>query len=366
MTASPGTDLWRQQYAMAIRTDFGLPADAQSIALAAADPSSSDVDLGTPLTQAEIQVLNTQDAASQHVADVASVARAALPEAFATAYYDYANGGMTFVGFTGAGCPTSTLIAQLQAATTSPLRVVRALHDATESQLATLQQRLDSDDVALRAQGILINRTALEPSTDSLQVTLDPSSATDSQSRLLAAYGQAGLVFTGSAPPSQVLSNRLNPPAGSPVYGGQDITNGNAACTANISANDGNGNWYVITDGHCFQEGDFVSQNDSDSPDSGTPHSGLNAYNVFESIGKVGHNPVAPNVKIKCDCVAIGPLSPDSQRSQLAVVNGEKLFKFNYFASSQQRFEGKPRACEDGVGEYNRVPADHLRSGNPD
>lgn len=106
-----------------------------------------------------------------------------------------------------AGCPGPELISAMQAVTSSKVAVVSAAQDATAWRLSTLRDRLHADD-GRRATGILINRAALEPSTDSVQVTLDPGSAPNGQARLVATYGAAGLVFTAPAPPATPASAR--------------------------------------------------------------------------------------------------------------------------------------------------------------
>lgn len=158
-------------------------------------------------------------------------------------------------------------------------------------------------------------------------ITLDPSSAANAQATLTATYGATGMVFTAPAvAPPLAASPRLNPPAGSPVTGGQDITDGYERCTANISARSAAGAWYVMTAGHCFPAGDTASQNNSDS--------NLLAYTSSKSIGSVGATPYGPGRSTNCDCEALGPIAA-SQVSRQAFVNGEKTYTFNNVANSR-------------------------------
>lgn len=138
------------------------------------------------------------------------------------------------------------------------------------------------------------------------------------------------------------------------MYGGQDITDGTTfRCTANISANDGRGNWYVMTSGHCaLPKGTRASQNNSDSRTENA-NSGLYAYTAAKSVGTSGDDPTYNGATTTCDCEAFGPI-PAGQATKIVVLNSESLFQFNYVANNQNRYTGRPRACEDGVSEYNK------------
>ncbi len=343
--AEPRTSLWRQQYAQAVRTDFGLPATPAAIAGAAAEAGSTSTDLGTPLTAAERAKLASDKTAVEQSVAVGNVAAKALPGAFAASWFDYRENAIV-VTFTAAGCPDSALVSSLKAATNARVVLAQAAHDASAKRLASLQEALTRDGARLHGDGIVINRTAIQPNIDSVLVTLDPASASDAKARLSALEGSAGLVFTPTGPSLQLADLRLDPPANSSVIGGEDITDGTQRCTANISANDGKGNWYVMSDGHCAQTGTTFSQNSGDSTHEFN-------YDASKSIGKAGHNPVFSGSSTTCDCVAFGPV-PASRDSRQAIVNSENTFTFSYVASQQSRYSGQPQACEDGVSEYDK------------
>lgn len=44
---------------------------------------------------------------------------------------------------------------------------------------------------------------------------------------------------------------------------------------------------------------------------------------------------------------------PGKPRQPAAIVNNEGTYTFNYVASQQNQYNGNPRACEDGVSEYD-------------
>ena len=228
-SAEPGTPLWALQYAISARAAFALPNDTLSIELAASDPTSTDTDLGTPLTASEQQQLSNETAASGQTDAVASAAAAAVPGAVGTVYFDYAKAGSMHVTVVSGTCVSDTALAAIQKASSATVVVEQAAQNATQPRLDDLQARLAADDDSLAAQGVLINRTALDPVADALVITLDPSSAANAQATLTATYGATGMVFTAPAvAPPLAASPRLNPPAGSRSRAGrtsQTVTN---------------------------------------------------------------------------------------------------------------------------------------------
>ncbi len=208
----------------------------------------------------------------------------------------------------------------------------------------------------LRSQGVLVNRTEVDTPHNQALVTLDPSSVPGAQSIMTKRYGP-GLAFAPAAPRAQPLDARYNPPQ-SKVNGGQDITDGNGRCTANISISStkfSKGSYFVMTAGHCFHKGVFASQNGSDA--------NLFAYTASKSIGHVAHTPVYNGATTNCDCEALGPISA-SRASSYTVVNHDNLFKFDFYAQSNKYFTHSPRACEDGISEYLKFG--HIICGNID
>jgi len=233
ITAAPKTAAWEQQYALGQRIMFGLPTSPQSIAAAAADPAATTDDLGTPLTPAEHAQLLAADSSGLNLEAVAQAAQAELPASFAGAAYQYGNGGTIYVAFTSQACPSQAQLAQFAHMSGVRTVAVGAANDSTITRLNALQTAVDADTPMLRSQGVLVNRTEVDTPHNQALVTLDPSSVPGAQSIMTKRYG-AGLAFAPAAPPAQPLDARYNPPK-SKVNGGQDITDGNGRCTANIS-----------------------------------------------------------------------------------------------------------------------------------
>jgi hypothetical protein len=210
-----------------------------------------------------------------------------------------------------------------------------------------LEAELASDNDQLRSQGIIINATRIEYHTNSVYVTLDPTSLPGSELLLTTTYGSTGLFFTDRKGAGTGLSDpRYNPPTGSPVYAGQDITDGSYTCTANISAVNQPPllvKYWAVTAGHCFHNGTSVSQN------AGASYNRV-AYSSANKIGAFSGFPSAGS-SINCDCGLIGPLS-SSQISQAALVNSNSLYTFNNIGAASADFSGRPSVCESGAAEY--------------
>lgn len=324
---------------------FGLSTSARSISAAAADHAASSGDLGTPLTRGERAQLLAAERAGQNVDAVSQAAQNALPASFAGAWYDYANGGTIYVAFAPPGCPDQALRTQLTQLAGVRVVPVAAATGTTATRLDALQTAVERETAMLGSHGVIINRTEIDTPKDRFLVTLDPSSVPGAQQLMNARYGSQGLAFAPPARPAKPADARNNPRRDN-VHGGQDITDGSGRCTANISISSSTkGGYFVMTAGHCFTNQDRASQNGSNSS--------LSAYSRSKSIGHVAHTPVYNGATTSCDCEAVGPISA-SRASNATLVDGNRLFTFDFVAFSNKNFTGSPPACEDGVTEYNK------------
>lgn len=203
ITAPPRTKAANYQYAVAERIMFGLPASRRAIEAAAADPFSTDTDLGTPLTPAEHRQLLAADRFGLHVDAVSRAAQSALPGAFAGAWFEYPGGGTIYVAFTSRACPSQRLRSRLARIAGGRTVAVPAARDATVTRLNALARAVNRDIARLRHRGVIINRTEIDTPGDRFLVTLDPSSVPRSRAIIRARYGSRGLAFTRPAPPAR-------------------------------------------------------------------------------------------------------------------------------------------------------------------
>ncbi len=182
---------------------FGLPSSRRAIEAAAADPSSTDTDLGTPLTPAEHRQLLAAERFGLHVDAVSRAAQSALPGAYAGTWFEYPGGGTIYVAFTSHACPSQRLRSRLARIAGGRTVAVPAARDATVTRLNALARAVNRDIVRLRHRGVIINGTEIDTPGDRFLVTLDPSSVPRSQAIIRTRYGSRGLAFTRPAPPAQ-------------------------------------------------------------------------------------------------------------------------------------------------------------------
>jgi len=208
ITAPPRTKAANYQYAVAERIMFGLPVSRRAIEAAAADPFSSDTDLGTPLTPAEHRQLLAAERFGLHVDAVSRAAQSALPGAFAGAWFEYPGGGTIYVAFTSHACPSQRLRSRLARIAVGRTVAVPAARDATVTRLNALARAVNRDIARLRHRGVIINRTEIDTPGDRFLVTLDPSSVPRSRAIIRARYGSRGLAFTRPAPPARAADAR--------------------------------------------------------------------------------------------------------------------------------------------------------------
>lgn len=350
ITAAPRTPEWVQQYAAAIRTSFALPATSAVITAAAADPAATSTSLGTPLTQSEEQGFEATQAVVLNTAAVDAQAATDMPTTFAGAYYSYTPAAMILM-LTGPTCPDSAELAKLSTAAGVTVLPVLAPTATTYSRLLQLDDGISADLATLKSLGVIVTNSHVDVAGDRELVTLDPSSSATAVATMVQRYGAQGLAFTAPAGPARAQVDRRNNPDPSEVIGGQDITDGNARCTSNISA-DLNGAFYTVTAGHCWTAKTFVSQNGAQGDGTTKVDCGcLFDNDPNKNVGQVNYTPVHPDAVVTCDCELVGSYG-SSKASYDTLVNGNKDYFFGSVANSDKYYSTGYAACLSGVTEY--------------
>lgn len=276
ITAAPKTDSWREQYATAERTMFGLDSQPSAIAAASSDPNSTSNLLGTPLTPSEVQQLAVRNSARGLVTNLQDLALDNALSGFAGAWLDPQDQRHVDVAIIGNACPDTASI-ESRAPQGVSWSYVQAAGTVSYAQLIAKRTTLEANLPTLQSAGTQVATTHLDIPGDTFSVTVLPGSPpAEARLTLGRLLGAAGLVV-GQGQAASTMSDPRNNPTSSVVYGGEDITSGSGRCTSNISLTNNNGAYGVLTAGHCFNKGVHASQNVSDS--------NLFQYNSAKSIG---------------------------------------------------------------------------------
>jgi len=259
--AGPTTsqDVERQ---VAARAALGLPTDPTYVAGVAAD-STADTSFGVPLTPAEIADLRARpDAAA--LDPMVSFARR-HPADYGGTYIDQAAGGIVDVALTGsARLRTADLAALLPAGVKTRFRSVRW----SEQDLTSATSAITKDMPVLEASGIVFGQVYPDVVTNRVVVAVigDVAAAT----RLLTSkYGPIVDVRPGTSAEAMTCTRQSCPP---PWRGGLQINSTTHSCSSGYVARvAGGGLWYLITAGHCDDNGSI----------------NLNWYNGSAFIGSV-------------------------------------------------------------------------------
>ncbi len=343
VTAPPGTAEEANQYAVAERTMFALDPSQAAIQAASSNPNATDIDLGTPLTASEVQTLANYDSLIRSGDSVDLFAQNHVPNNYSGTYVDPANHSLVEVIISNNDCDLLTQIQTHFASMT--VQGVPALNNVSLSTLKQEYQALNDHTDDLWSQGVIYDTGTLNLLGNSLDIRLDPASAANSVAQITAAIGSQGVNITwdGVPLPGGTI-NRENPPK-TPVYAGEDITDGELYCTSNISVQS-DVHTYVTTAGHCFSE-QFSTISQNCDPDDA---------NVYCDNKKIGgfFSGTPPLHSTYCDCGLSGSMNA-SRATSSELKNGNTPYAMTNYALSNGYYRyGRP-ACMSGFVEYHFV-----------
>ena len=208
LTAPPRTAEWLVEYARAERAMFGLDSSIDAIVRAASDPESTDDQLATPLTPDESTQLASYDAYNRGVWDMTTFAKAqALPNV-AGVFIDPADHKLIDIAVIAEDCTASdSLAAAFPDLATQP---VGSLGTTPYTELVEEFRALNSSFAQLKQEGVLIDLASINEQTDSIDITLDEDSVSNSVAMLKAQIGSEGLTITLHGSPGQGAYARID------------------------------------------------------------------------------------------------------------------------------------------------------------
>jgi hypothetical protein len=171
-TADPGSDAALDQYAAAERAYWGLDASPEAIAAAAADPSASSVELGTPLTPGEVREFAAIQRAAATVAGIDDSARGM--DGYAGAYPDPAQRDVIDVVIAHQRCGLVEILRSDYP--DQQLHAVGANDDLDLSALSGISKRFDEVSAELKENGVPFSTAGVSIPHNALVIDLLPES----------------------------------------------------------------------------------------------------------------------------------------------------------------------------------------------
>lgn len=344
-----------------VRRFFGLSVHPVDLANAVTLGHPSGMELNVPLLDAEVAELRRRDAASAAVQQFL-VDNADFRSGYAGHWIDNAEGGLLRVRMLQARCGQTTregdclneqLVAQLQQASPvgSPISV---LYDAdfTQQQLLTAQDDLNTDDAVARQakDGFTVLGSDIDVKSNSVVVFVSAAEAGVAAAALPRPYA-----VQPSAGPV-VLDVREAPDyrrrGTGQAFGGQVVVSAEA-CSLATSGFGANGQYFLITAGHCGNTSGPAAQGNGSGPSLGSVQ-----RNSLQRARETG-------TSTDCDCAVVGPV-PFTKTSTDVLVDGNGRYAFDRVANNMSYGVGM-RVCQNGVTSfeaYGRITCGEIRSSN--
>jgi hypothetical protein len=200
VTAPPKTRAWAKQYAISLRTMFHLDASPRAVAAAAANPLSTETDLSTPLTPAEVRQLRTYQLAVGAQSDVDSTAARLQLADYGGVFPDPAVALLLDVVVAHGDC---AVLGRLRTALPAlTLHAVAARNDASAAVLKHEYKLLNQHFKELVAHGVVVDEASVDAQSNAVVIKLDPSTSAGSDAFVRSLIGSVGVRITHDGQPA--------------------------------------------------------------------------------------------------------------------------------------------------------------------
>ncbi|HWC82819.1 MAG TPA: hypothetical protein VG756_22940 [Pseudonocardiaceae bacterium] len=329
---------------MSVRAAFGLNDQlsyVRQIDNATIPFVISDI-IGISVTPAEQANLEHREIVGAVIPQIDSAEKHSA--SYAGAWIDQAAGGVVHIAFTTLPSPLAVTTLQNMFPSNSIVQIDAASVPLTR--LLSLENSLAASTAVLRKHGVLVESTALDELANTVDVDVS-SPLSQAYAVLNSQFGSSGLTVRETTPSLSVQEGVAQPQAAGnrdirtgPLYGGEYIDNGFAACTAGYANSQGNvvkSNLFMITAGHCAPPVNW--------------RQGLN-FDQGVDIGRGGDNGFySGNSTTNCDCQTIGVL-PSGKPTTSVLVNNNAPYRFTQLPVAY--YSGEP-TCISGASEYTNT-----------